>query len=183
MIDYKNKVGKCFLCGWNKNTLILQLHHKDKSKKSFKLMSGTNFYGKSWKIILKEIKKCNLLCPNCHAIYHYLEKDWFKKNAILKNGISITKHGIWQRKTIIKKRQKLIDLKRIQGNCEICGWNKMPEIFIFHHKNESNKRFNIGRANIANYSDKTINAELKKCIMICPTCHFIIHINDNKRKH
>jgi len=43
----------------------LDFHHKDPAKKSFSLSVKGLCY--SWDIILKEAKKCILLCKNCHA--------------------------------------------------------------------------------------------------------------------
>lgn len=50
--------------------------HKDRSKKSGNL--GTLVSKGSKSLILKEIKKCDLVCANCHAIRTYTRKDWFK---------------------------------------------------------------------------------------------------------
>jgi hypothetical protein len=51
---------------------VLVFHHKDPSKKEFEIgirASG----GMSKERILKEIKKCEVLCANCHQIDHYTE--------------------------------------------------------------------------------------------------------------
>jgi len=72
IIEHKKKIGKCQECGWNKHPEILQFHHKDKKAKKFKL-SGGNIGCRSWKILMEEIKKCYLLCPNCHFYLHYQE--------------------------------------------------------------------------------------------------------------
>lgn len=71
--SYKKKVGKCKRCGWSENPEILQFHHRNKEDKKFGFSAGClgNY---SWdKVVLKEIKKCDLLCPNCHLLLHYKE--------------------------------------------------------------------------------------------------------------
>lgn len=60
--------GKCSVCGYNKSIKALQFHHIDPSQKSF-VISGQHC--RSWKKIEEEIKKCILLCANCHAELHY----------------------------------------------------------------------------------------------------------------
>lgn len=56
--------GKCERCGYNKCAAALQFHHKDPKEKEFAI-SAKQFL--SYEKCLKEIKKCKLLCANCHA--------------------------------------------------------------------------------------------------------------------
>jgi hypothetical protein len=77
---YKESIGKCELCGWNKHIVILQFHHLDKNRKRFKFNTG-HLGSYSWKSIEDEIKKCKLVCPNCHNWIHYKEKDSFRTVA------------------------------------------------------------------------------------------------------
>ena len=57
--------GKCVLCGYNKCAGALDFHHTQPAKKSFALsLKGLSY---SWASILKESKKCVLLCKNCHT--------------------------------------------------------------------------------------------------------------------
>ena len=60
--------GKCELCGYNKCIRALELHHKDPTEKEFSLSNkGINY---SEKKVLQEIKKCMLVCANCHRELH-----------------------------------------------------------------------------------------------------------------
>jgi len=64
--------GKCsnLECGLKyngKNACVFQLHHRDPTKKEFVVNTRT-LVNYSWKKILDEIKKCDLLCANCHFI-------------------------------------------------------------------------------------------------------------------
>jgi len=62
--------GKCKGCHLKyngKNACVFQFHHKDPSKKKFVINTRT-LINYSWKKILKELKKCELLCANCHFI-------------------------------------------------------------------------------------------------------------------
>lgn len=54
-------------CEWKGNQAAFQFHHKDPAKKDFILGQVAN---KSWDSIIGEIKKCELLCANCHVIQH-----------------------------------------------------------------------------------------------------------------
>lgn len=65
--------GKCKHCGIQANIdnlAIFDFHHINPSDKSFFL--GQNTLGnKKIEDILKEVKKCELLCANCHRLHHY----------------------------------------------------------------------------------------------------------------
>ena len=64
------KGNKCSICGLEyngKNACVFQFHHIDPIKKEFPINARTLcHYG--WEKILEEIKKCELLCANCHFI-------------------------------------------------------------------------------------------------------------------
>jgi len=57
--------GKCTLCGYKKYIGALDFHHKNPAKKSFSLSVKGLCY--SWNSVLKEAKKCIVLCKNCHT--------------------------------------------------------------------------------------------------------------------
>lgn len=60
--------GKCVNCGFNAEPLILQFHHRDPNQKDFQISETVRFHLTSK--LLEECNKCDLLCPNCHAIHH-----------------------------------------------------------------------------------------------------------------
>ena len=62
----ESRGGKCIKCGYNKCTQALEFHHIDPSKKDFTISNG-NF---KLQEAVKEIKKCILLCSNCHREFH-----------------------------------------------------------------------------------------------------------------
>ena len=60
---------KCQHCGIESDQPIYDLHHKDPSEKDASI--AILFAKKHWKKdILPEVKKCMLLCANCHRIEH-----------------------------------------------------------------------------------------------------------------
>lgn len=58
---------KCVKCGWRGNQAAFQFHHINSDKKDFIIGNVAN---KNWNKIKNELKKCILLCANCHAIMH-----------------------------------------------------------------------------------------------------------------
>ena len=75
----KNKIkavnllgGKCVRCGFDEHLACMEFHHKNQSEKLFEV---GRFINKSWDSIREEIKKCELLCSNCHRIEHSSRYD------------------------------------------------------------------------------------------------------------
>lgn len=79
--DRKTKVvelmgGQCENCGYDQNYAALDLHHTDPNKKEFIFRE---LIGRPWNVVIAEIKKCELLCKNCHASHH--NPQWNKSNV------------------------------------------------------------------------------------------------------
>lgn len=61
--------GECSICGYKKNRSALHFHHLNLSKKSFSL-DLRQFSNCKMSLLEKELKKCILVCANCHAEIH-----------------------------------------------------------------------------------------------------------------
>jgi hypothetical protein len=59
---------KCGICGYNKSTRALGFHHLDPSTKSFTVSAAG--IPRAWKKICDEVRKCVMLCHNCHEEVH-----------------------------------------------------------------------------------------------------------------
>jgi len=145
--------GKCENCG-SSNVLCLDFHHtKDKE------FTIGAFKTLRWSLLEKEIKKCNLLCKNCHVELHC--------NS---NG---RRHG--QKRKLIESVGKL--------NCEKCGYvGKNYSSLEFHHFRD--KKFNIADGLYSSHkvvvSVQELMDEIEKCKILCRNCHIQEHINVNK---
>ena len=56
--------GRCQICGYAKHQGVLEFHHVDPATKSFGISGGG--YSRSWSKIREEMRKCILVCANCH---------------------------------------------------------------------------------------------------------------------
>lgn len=63
--------GKCSKCGYNKCIAALTFHHKNPKHKIY---SVPELFDYSIKNLNKELRKCVLLCFNCHMEYHWSTK-------------------------------------------------------------------------------------------------------------
>jgi hypothetical protein len=69
-------VGRnCWICDFSlggKSSRVLGFHHVKKEEKSFPL-TAEFMEKKRWIDVENEIKKCVVLCPNCHMTFHYTD--------------------------------------------------------------------------------------------------------------
>jgi len=70
--EYKTAIG-CEKCGYNVHPVALDLHHIGEKTNSISQL----IYRGSAKAILEELKKCIVLCANCHRI-----ETWAKENDL-----------------------------------------------------------------------------------------------------
>lgn len=61
---YKTISG-CAICGFNESPICLDLDHIDPSEKKFSI---ADLPKRSWKIVLEEVAKCQVLCALCHRL-------------------------------------------------------------------------------------------------------------------
>lgn len=93
--------------------------------------------------------KIRLKCKQC--LYRYQKQRWNRYKAKL-----VLAHG---------------------GHCVDCGRNGHPAIFDFHHRDPTQKDFEISRKRCLAYHK--ILAESMKCDLLCSCCHRLRHINQD----
>lgn len=93
--------GKCVICGYNRCQQALDVHHVDPNEKDFTIAANTN---KAYALVSEEIRKCVLLCANCHREYHSnfiqleLQPSFDEKiDAEIKQELEVIKNGDTER--------------------------------------------------------------------------------------
>lgn len=76
LIAYKVENG-CKDCGYNAHHAALEFDHLPGYKK---VSSPTTLAGRGWNSVLTEIKKCDVVCSNCHSI-----RTWQRRQQLLKD--------------------------------------------------------------------------------------------------
>lgn len=70
--DYCNKIALnhgCLICGYKRCSQALEFHHMDSSLKTSEISTMVRYLA-SYEKIDAEIKKCVVLCSNCHRELH-----------------------------------------------------------------------------------------------------------------
>lgn len=87
--EYKSTLS-CVQCGQN-HPATLDFHHIEKhpsNRKVNKLVTNNAF-----KKAAEEVKKCKVLCSNCHRIHHHNERQAKKKEAEASLNHSTSTHS------------------------------------------------------------------------------------------
>lgn len=68
---YKSEKG-CSKCG-DKRYYVLEFHHIDPTQKDYLISARVRA---PLNLLMEEIKKCAILCSNCHAEFHHFERQY-----------------------------------------------------------------------------------------------------------
>lgn len=74
-----------------------------------------------------------------------------------------------------RHRVKAAIVKAFGNSCYICGRTFSPKIYELHHINPRLKEFHVSHST---HSIPSVINECKKCILVCPTCHRLITLEE-----
>jgi hypothetical protein len=97
-------------------------------------------------------------------------RRWYSKHAKRKIG--------WQQRRREEIRRWWNKLKDGMS-CEQCGEDS-PACLHFHHRDATNKLFEISNAVSDGRAREKILAELEKCAVLCANCHLKLHWSEWK---
>ena len=69
----------------------------------------------------------------------------------------------------LKRKVRLLKLK--SNGCVRCGYNKNLAALCFHHRDPSNKVFQLDMRSLSNRSWNAVLIEADKCEVLCANCH------------
>jgi hypothetical protein len=72
------------------------------------------------------------------------------------------------------KKRKSELIKQFGGKCKYCGYSRCERALTFHHLNRSEKLFGLSINNLWSKSLEAVNAESRKCELVCIRCHMEI---------
>jgi len=151
--------GECCVCGYSKNYAAMEFHHLDPTVKEG-MWSTTR--EKEWSKTVEELKKCILLCANCHREIHnpnaLMNKEFFA-NSSLQQYKKISPTGkctvcethvfgtTYCSKTCVEKNKKKLSKLREAKKKTLCVFcqqelteNKFCSQKCFHDKNRKVQR-------------------------------------------
>ncbi len=116
----------------------------------------------------KECIKCNLV-KDKSCFYKRPDRKNNKEHSYCKKCFNDYCQERWK-----NKRLKALEYKG--GKCVDCGYNECIAALEFHHLDPKQKEFTWQKMRLK--SEKIINKELDKCILVCANCHRKRHYGD-----
>ena len=101
------------------------------------------------------------------TLIKYLKTRQKKKASEDVRKLQIKKNVIEWR---IRRKKELVDYKG--GKCIHCGYNRCINNLLFHHRDPSEKEFQISGST---YSIERLKKEVDKCDLVCCNCHGEVH--------
>lgn len=77
-------------------------------------------------------------------------------------------------KQLRKKAKKYIDDYKENNKCFICSEDN-PSVLDLHHIDPNEKEIGLSRAIASKWSNKRIDKELAKCVVLCANHHRLVH--------
>lgn len=166
--DYLIRSGGC-PCGETRIECLM-FHHKNEEQKEFNIsesLSGNLTNAE----ILNEIRKCVVVCSNCHADIH---GSRLRELILINRAVAVLAYGRQPVENI-----EYIDSVLRSSGCVICGDRNVRHL-CFHHKDKETKMFNIAGGSYSNRSIITLQNEVQKCEVMCENCHRVKHFGNGK---
>jgi len=117
-------------------------------------------------------------CPYCKE--NKSKSLFYKKRGI--DGASSYCKPCTNSEALLRQRKfktKCIEYKG--GKCENCGYNKFQGALEFHHRDPTEKDFQLSKARSWTFNERVKN-ELDKCQILCSNCHKELHNELDKNK-
>jgi len=177
------KTLECSICG-EKDPDCLCFHHKDQSPEKRIQISML-----SKKRREEELKKCIVLCHNCHMKHHYDTKtagwgknknsEYMKKVKDPNPDSKVIRNRQYNKMRSEQYKQWLEDYKKTV-KCSVCGENH-PAVIVFHHRDPTQKKMRISSYH-GGFKRETVLKEIAKCDVLCMNCHFKLHAKLRREK-
>lgn len=124
----------------------------------------------------------NNICIECNVGFESSRKASYCSDACrqrynykLKKAEGINPYEGQKSRGLAKKIQSV---KLKGGKCEKCGYSKNLSALEFHHTDPSVKDFQLDLRIFSNLSNKLLEKEILKCILLCANCHRELHNPD-----
>lgn len=118
---------------------------------------------------IKETK----FCSKCKCAMKHSKSEFCSKECAGEKYTSNPNNYIAQKARSFERKKFLIEQKG--GKCENCGYNKNYAALCFHHKDPSDKLFEIDSRKCSNTNLQSLITEASKCLLLCHNCHMELH--------
>jgi hypothetical protein len=158
--------GQCQCCGYSKCSKALAFHHIDPTQKDIGF-GDTRANPKSWLKLVEELRKCILLCHNCHSEVHaevrQLPKKYSKFNEKFAEYRDIVEYDVCP----VCNGQKPVKQKYCSHKCaqtyrQKVDWDSIDLLKLMKEKSisELEKMLNVSNAAIYKRRNKILKGNI-----------------------
>lgn len=140
----------------------MDFDHRDATLKLFRLTSGRAML-KSRELLLSELRKCDVICANCHRIRTHARRV---KREEIPTGTSrylIRKRTAWRAQAQLLGRLRAVPCTDCRQRFSSCAMD-------FDHRDPTAKAHTVTRM-IGRAGTARILEEAAKCDIVCANCH------------
>lgn len=169
VIELKKQSEGCIKCS-EKRYWVLDFHHRDPSLK-VESVARLIDEGRKWNtVIWPEIKKCDVVCANCHRGFHKSKYYDYKPNELYNVPVKLKNRDD---KILGEYKPGLVDYIKYKWKikCQNCGISGKPWALDFHHRDPSQKDLAVTKLAGTFKDFFTIKNEIDKCDVLCANCH------------
>lgn len=155
------KTGPCTDCGKRHSPHIMDFDHrpgvhKERTKSRLNTVSYL-IVSAPIPRVLAEIKKCDLVCSNCH-------RERTHRRLVAQSVVRVDPSAQYQAHQ--RRRELIWSMKRVP--CADCNVRYEPYIMDFDHRPGVEK---VGAVSTLQVSRKRLLEEIAKCDVVCSNCH------------
>lgn len=154
--------GKCQCCGYNTCSKALAFHHIDPTQKDIGF-GDTRANPKSWLKLIEELRKCILVCHNCHSEIHAGVRDLPEKYSSFDEGFADYRDAIEYDSCPVCNSQKPVKQKYCSHKCAQTNrrkvdWDSIDLLKLLKEKSisELEKELKVSNAAIYKRRDKLL---------------------------
>lgn len=144
----------CVDCGIS-DLVVLEFDHV--GEKAFDIAAATGA-GKPVPAVLAEMRRCEVVCCNCHRIRTYLRGAYWRTTPALRKPTNRPR----------ERNESFVRDTLLASGCTDCGERRL-EVLEFDHRGEKNA--NVSRLMAWNAALDRLKAEVALCDVVCANCH------------
>lgn len=132
--------------------------------------TNVRYWMKKYGINTKTFENSNKQCKKCNGALKGKQTVYCSKKC------SQSIHQTYCPTKAEKSREigiqrKIKYVMELGGKCQSCGYNKNLSSLTFHHINPDDKLLELDLRRMSNTKISTLDAEVKKCKLLCRNCH------------
>ena len=157
---------------YKRNCQICNTTFETKSQHQRNCVSHKGLFKDRYFLIDDKIHRKCMKCLNIKTLNEFYSKSNARCNSWCKDCFNKGTYQYQKDRALIRKLELV---KKFGGKCAKCSYKTNLAALTFHHTDENLKLFELDARSIGNRSQKEIDNEASKCVLLCHNCHMELH--------